>query len=232
PSRNSRSGATNVESYVPWSPSSGKRWTVSRSPGSMRRPARSVTRRRLSCAAGASVVSGPGGSKVTWWQDSETSPTPARLVSPARGPSVAEFVMRPRFRGFSWDTTGCGVGDGRCAPGMMRSALDRAVLDALEEELLEDREEHDDRDQRDHGAGGDHARVRAEVRGQVLHADGEGALRRVGQDHERPQEVVPAADDREDRHDARHAPHARPDDGAQHLPGARAVEHGRLEQLL
>src|SRR6185312_7154216 len=111
-----------------------------------------------------------------------------------------------------------------------RSALDRsAEAGAAEERALEDEEAGDWQK-----AGDEHRREEDAERGLGLdrgQPDRERLLVRVRQDEQRPQEVLPRREQREDRDDAEDRLRQRQHDPPEELEGAGAVDLRRLEDL-
>src|SRR4051794_40383694 len=83
-------------------------------------------------------------------------------------------------------------------PSSPQLSLDGAFFYAFEEEALEGGEDDDDGDEGDHRAGRDQPGVVGEGAGQVLQTDRQRVLVRVRQHDQRPEEVVPGTDERED----------------------------------
>ncbi|RMB85434.1 hypothetical protein CTZ28_14630 [Streptomyces shenzhenensis] len=118
---------------------------------------------------------------------------------------------------------------GRC--GRRSLAAESGRGHGLHDVPLEDHEDHDERECGQHGGG--HGLGVLDAVG-VLHggdADRQGHQGRVGGGDEGPEEVVPRADEDEDRHGSEHRAGQRHQDRPEDPPVARAVESGRLLQF-
>src|SRR6266581_8907934 len=117
-------------------------------------------------------------------------------------------------------------------PETPESALDRAGEITRREFAVGEQEENDDRNLRDHEAGGrqvEHGHVTVAV--QFQHADGHREVRLGIEEHQPEHEFLPDGDEVECKahHDSRHR--QRQDHFPEHLKVGRAFEEGRLLDL-
>src|SRR5216684_1436647 len=153
----------------------------------------------------------------------------ARRPNPGRGSTYR--------RGIFVQTTGTSshFGHGLCfflIPETPESALDRACEIARREFAVGEKEENDDRDLRDHEAGGrqvEHCHVTVAV--QLQHADGHREVRLRIEEYQPEDEFLPDGDEveRKAHHDSRHR--QRQDHFPEHLKVGRSFEEGRLFDL-